>query len=95
MKIRPVGAELFHTDRQTDRHDEREKSLFAILRKHLKTILKKSGTAESGSNVRVTLLIAPGQEGGWRRSARLAEVQLPPAQPSATPTKVGVVSIGH
>jgi len=22
MKIRPVGAELFHTDGQTDRHDE-------------------------------------------------------------------------
>jgi len=22
MKIRPVGAELFHTDRRTDRHDE-------------------------------------------------------------------------
>ena len=22
MKIRPVGAKLFHTDRQTDRHDE-------------------------------------------------------------------------
>jgi hypothetical protein len=22
MKIRPIGAELFHTDRQTDRHKE-------------------------------------------------------------------------
>ena len=22
MKIRPVGAELFHADRRTDRHDE-------------------------------------------------------------------------
>jgi hypothetical protein len=22
MKIHPVGAELFHADRQTDRHDE-------------------------------------------------------------------------
>ena len=22
MKIRPVGVELFHVDRQTDRHDE-------------------------------------------------------------------------
>jgi hypothetical protein len=22
MKIRPVGAELFHADRQTDKHDE-------------------------------------------------------------------------
>ena len=22
MKIRPVGAELFHADEQTDRHDE-------------------------------------------------------------------------
>ena len=22
MKIRPVGAELFHADRQTDAHDE-------------------------------------------------------------------------
>jgi hypothetical protein len=28
MKIRPVGAELFHTEEQTDRHDE-ENSRFA------------------------------------------------------------------
>jgi hypothetical protein len=34
MKIRPVGAELFHADEQTDRHDEANS--FAILRKRLK-----------------------------------------------------------
>jgi hypothetical protein len=37
MKIRPVGAEVFHVDRrpETDRHNEtnRRFSLFAILRK--------------------------------------------------------------
>ena len=32
MKIRPVGAELFHAGEQTDRHDL---SLFAILRRRL------------------------------------------------------------
>jgi len=37
MKIRPVGAELFHERRQTDRHDEAE-SLFAILRMRTKTV---------------------------------------------------------
>ena len=40
MSIRPVGAELFHVDRQivrqTDRHDEAKQSLFAIWRKRLK-----------------------------------------------------------
>ena len=35
MKIRPVGVELFHADRRTDRYDE-NKSLFAILRTRLK-----------------------------------------------------------
>jgi hypothetical protein len=28
MKIRPVGAELFHVDGQTDRHDEANNSFF-------------------------------------------------------------------
>ena len=33
MKIRPVGAELFHADRVTDRHDEaNSRFVFAILR---------------------------------------------------------------
>jgi len=32
MKIRPVGAELFHADR----NKWREKSLFTIVRRHLK-----------------------------------------------------------
>jgi len=35
MKIFSVGAELFHADGQTDRHDEAN-SLFPVLRKHLK-----------------------------------------------------------
>jgi len=49
MKIRPVGAELFHadgrTDRQADRQDRqtlRSYSLFfAILRKNLKMVQKR------------------------------------------------------
>jgi len=37
MKIRPVGAELFHMDRETDRHKKVIfVGAFAILRKHLK-----------------------------------------------------------
>ena len=36
-KIRPVGTELFHTDRQTGIHGE-VKSLFEISRTQLKTI---------------------------------------------------------
>ena len=39
MKIRPVGAELFDADGRTDRHDEANSLLFAILRTRLKTIL--------------------------------------------------------
>ena len=31
MKIRPVGAELFHVDGQTDRHDEANNRFFVIL----------------------------------------------------------------
>jgi len=36
MKIRPVGAELFHAIGQTDRHDD-DKSFSAIFRKRLKS----------------------------------------------------------
>jgi hypothetical protein len=35
MKIRPVGADYFHTNRRTDRHDK-VKSLLAIVRRRLK-----------------------------------------------------------
>jgi hypothetical protein len=28
MKVRPMGAELFHTDRRTDRHDEATSRFF-------------------------------------------------------------------
>jgi len=35
MKIRPVGAEMFHEDRRTNRYDG-NKSLFAILRRRRK-----------------------------------------------------------
>jgi len=37
MKNRPVVAELFHADGQTDRHDEANNRFFAILRMCLKT----------------------------------------------------------
>ena len=38
MKIRPVGAKLFHAKGQTDRETQGSKELFfAILRKRLKT----------------------------------------------------------
>jgi hypothetical protein len=36
MKISPVGAELFHANGQSDRHDK-TKPLFTILRTRLKT----------------------------------------------------------
>jgi hypothetical protein len=32
MKIRPLEAELFHADGQTDGHDETNRHFFAILR---------------------------------------------------------------
>jgi hypothetical protein len=31
MKIRPVGAELFHVDRRTDNHDDANSLLFLPL----------------------------------------------------------------
>jgi len=37
MKIRSVGAELFHADGRTDRQDEANSQFLAILRMHLKT----------------------------------------------------------
>jgi len=33
MKIRPAGAELFHADGRTDRHDEADSRYFAIFAK--------------------------------------------------------------
>ena len=38
MKIRPVGAELFHADERTDRHYEANSSLSQFLRTRLKTV---------------------------------------------------------
>jgi hypothetical protein len=35
-KIRPVGVELFHAHRQSDRYDEAKSRFSAILRKRLK-----------------------------------------------------------
>ena len=37
MKIRPVGAELFHADGVTDRYDEANGRFNEILRTRLKT----------------------------------------------------------
>jgi hypothetical protein len=37
IKIRPVGAEFFYADQQTDRHDRTNISVFAILRSPMKT----------------------------------------------------------
>jgi hypothetical protein len=37
VKILPVGAELFHANGRTDKHDEANSRFFAILRKGLKT----------------------------------------------------------
>jgi hypothetical protein len=37
MKLHPLGAELFHEDVQTDRHDEANAHFLQILQTHLKT----------------------------------------------------------
>ena len=37
MKIRPVGAELFHADRRRDRHDEANRRFSQNYEKRLKT----------------------------------------------------------
>jgi hypothetical protein len=42
MKIRPVGAELFHANRRTDRHDDVNSRFLEILRKRLKRNLNES-----------------------------------------------------
>ena len=39
MKIRPMEAEYFHADGQTDEHDERSTCFSAILRMRLRTPL--------------------------------------------------------
>ena len=38
MKIRPIGAELFHAESRTDRHDEAKVSVFEIFRTRLKIV---------------------------------------------------------
>jgi len=38
VKIRPVEAELFHAEGQTDRHDRPKCLLFAVLGTHLKKL---------------------------------------------------------
>jgi hypothetical protein len=37
MKIRPVGAELFHVDGQTDRHEEANSRVSQFLRMRLES----------------------------------------------------------
>jgi len=39
MKIGPVGAELFHVDGQTDRHDESNTGCIKMIRSVLKLII--------------------------------------------------------
>jgi len=38
MNIRPLGAQLFHADRWTDRHDEANSHFFAIFRRRLNDV---------------------------------------------------------
>ena len=40
IKIRPVGAELFHADRQTGRHDEADSRFSQFGEKRLKIVLE-------------------------------------------------------
>jgi len=37
IKIRPVGAEVFHADGRTDGHDEANRSFFVILQTYFNT----------------------------------------------------------
>ena len=46
IKIRPVGVYLFHEGGRTDRHDEANRSLFAILRTRRKNAFKRNITKE-------------------------------------------------
>jgi hypothetical protein len=51
MKIRRVGADLFHANGQT--HDEAYQSLFAILRKLLKLLIRKSPRRNAGDSYEI------------------------------------------
>jgi len=57
MKICPVGAELIHPDRQTDRHEKANSQLFEISRKRLR--------AKKRSTVRVPSLRALFRSGNY------------------------------
>ena len=54
MKTRSVGAELFHADGQTERHDG---FLFAVLRTGLKTNRQQSITSNHTEKQRYTFLL--------------------------------------
>jgi hypothetical protein len=55
MKFRLVGAELFQADRQTDKHDEDNTWLLAIMRMRLKSyvliLTPDIGTSHDGPNI--------------------------------------------
>jgi hypothetical protein len=47
MKIRPVGAQLLHADRQTDTQTERQKDMIdLIVAFHTRATVRKSGHFE-------------------------------------------------
>ena len=56
IKIRPVGAELFHADGQTDRHDESN----SHISKNLCTRLKEYSVQPARH-----LLMMESEENGW------------------------------
>jgi hypothetical protein len=61
MKIRPVGSQLFHADKRTDRHNEANGRFFATLQNRLKVsvsnglryLLMNSGSGISQSELLV------------------------------------------
>ena len=50
MKILPVGAELFHSDRRTDRHDEANSRFKKFLETRLKRLRFRVETREGQQN---------------------------------------------
>ena len=56
VKIRPVGAEMFHADRQTERRDEAKSRFFAILRTSVKVASSDTAFSTNSGHSTVTLV---------------------------------------
>jgi len=68
IKIPPVGAEVFHVEGRTDRHDEASNRFWAILRTRLKMILNIYSEDRENSSYAVRAVYSNSKEPQCRKT---------------------------